>query len=161
MRRPSILLVLLLAACSSSDPKVLTDEGSQALGSGDAKHAVECFEDALARMEPRNPDFLRASMGRFQALARLEPTRAKNEFLAFQAAHSSEVRDTDFQVVVGELLKRGSLTPALELAEAVKRAYPESQVSAQIVNAVGDAAKKANDPTTLDKTKGLGYSGDD
>lgn len=161
MLRPLLGLVfLVLAACSSSDPRVLTDQGAKALGTGDAKGAVASFDKALARLEPQSPDFLRASMGRFQALARLEPTRTKNEFLAFQAAHTDKVKDTDFKVVVDELLQKNALTPASDLVEAGKKAFPESTTMHQLVQALGDAAKRNNDPSVLDKVKGLGYAGD-
>ena len=155
-----VAVSLGLGACSSSDPKTLTDAGSKALGSGDAKEAVELFDDALAHMNTQGGDFLRASMGRFQALARLDPTRTKNEFLAFQAAHTDQVKDADFKLVVDELLKRGSLTAATDIVAAAKQAYPESTVVVQLINALGDAARKANDPASVGKLKGLGYTGD-
>jgi hypothetical protein len=151
---------LLLAACSSSDPRERTNQGTQALGAGDAKGAVEHFDAAIARLTPQDPDFLRASMGRFQALARLEPTRTKNEFLAFQAAHPDKVRDEDFKVVVDELLQRNSLTAASEIVTAGKKAFPESTTIVGLVQAVGDAAKKAKDPSAMNTMKGLGYLGD-
>lgn len=160
MRRLTpLLLGLVLAACTNHDPKALTDDGAKKLGAGDNKAALECFDDALGRMKPEGGDFLRASMYRFQALARLEPLRAKNEFLAFQSAHASTVKETEFKIVVDELLKRGSIAPATDLVEAGQKAFPKSPVMEQLVKALGDAAKK--DPEAMKRLKGMGYVGDD
>ncbi|MBK7878423.1 MAG: hypothetical protein IPJ77_22435 [Planctomycetes bacterium] len=162
MRPIALLLVgLALAACSNSDPKALTDEGSRKLGAGDAKAALESFDEALARMTPESAEFVRASMGRFQALARLEPARTKNEFLAFQAARPTAVKDMDFKLVVDELVKRGNFEPATDLVAAGQKAFPESQLIQQLLKSVGDAAKASKDPEAMKKLKGMGYVGDD
>lgn len=155
----ALCLTLVLAACGSSDPKVLADEGHKALGAGDAALALEKFDAALKRIEPASPDFVRVQIGRFQALARREPAKAKTEFLAFQAAHSDKVRDSDFRVVVDELARKGSISEATDLVEAAKKLYPESPVVAQLVKSVGDAALRSKDPAMLDKMRGLGYGG--
>lgn len=152
-------IALLLQACSSSDPKVLADEGTQALGAGDAALALEKFDAALSHMEPASPDFLRVQMGRFQALARRDPARTKNEFLAFHAGHTDKIRDVDFKLVIDELLKKGAIADATEIVKVGKQSYGESPVIKQLVNAIGDAAKRSKDAGSMQNLKGLGYSG--
>ncbi|MBI5364413.1 MAG: hypothetical protein HZA53_14630 [Planctomycetes bacterium] len=156
----ALTLGLVLSACSGSDPKAMTAEGTRKLGAGDAKAALECFDDALAHLQPQGGDFLRASMGRFQALARLEPKRAQTEFLAFHVAHPNDVKEAEFKLVVDELLRRGSVAPATDLIEAGQKAFPNSPLMAQLLKAAGDAAKKSGDPAAVNKLKGLGYAGD-
>lgn len=156
----ALTLGLVLSACSGSDPKAMTTEGTRKLGAGDAKAALECFDDALAHMQPQGGDFMRASMGRFQALARLEPARAQTEFLAFQMAHSSDVKEADFKLVVDELVRRGNPGPATAIVAAGCKAFPESPLMQQLVKSVGDAAKKSNDAESVNTLKGLGYAGD-
>ncbi|MFO1010913.1 MAG: hypothetical protein U1F29_12685 [Planctomycetota bacterium] len=156
---PLAALLFVLAACSNHDPAALTTEGTSKLGAGDAKAALECFDEALGRMQPSNGDFMRASMGRFQALARLDGTRAKNEFLAFHSAHSDRVKESEFKLVVDELVKRGQLGPAADVVDAGRKAFPESPLMTQLLKTVGDASKK--DPEAMKKLKGMGYVGDD
>lgn len=164
MPRPSHLaltLGLLLSGCSGSDPKALTAEGTSKLSAGDAKSALECFDEALARMQPQGGDFMRASMGRFQALARLEPKRAQTEFLAFQTAHGGEVKEAEFKIIVDELIRRGNFGPATDIIEAGQKAFPGSPLMAQLLKSAGDAASKSNDPAAKARLKGMGYVGDD
>jgi major membrane immunogen (membrane-anchored lipoprotein) len=162
-RNLAALSLILLAACSSSDPKLLTDEGQQALGRGDAAAALESFDQARAHMTPQSADYLRASMGRFRALARLDKTgkMAKDEFLAFQKAQAGRVQDVDFKTVVDALLAVQRVQPAAELVEAGKQAFPDSAVMKQLVVAVGNAAKQAKNGEAMDRMRGIGYVGDD
>ena len=157
--RPLLLLALLLTlpACSESDPKVLSDQGAQALGSNDPESALEAYEDALDRMQPSDPLFLRASLGRLLALARLEPTRALNEFLAFHAAQGAKVQDVDFKQMGDAFVARGPFRPATELVKAAKQAYPTSPVVEQLGKAVHAAAKRAGDGESVSSLAGLGY----
>lgn len=159
MRTLAALALVFAAACSSSDPKVLMTEASQALAAGDASAAVAKYERAIERLDKQSVEFLRASMGRFQALARLDGTRAKNEFLAFHSAHSDRVKESEFKLVVDELVKRGQLGPAADVVDAGRKAFPESPLMTQLLKTVGDASKK--DPEAMKKLKGMGYVGDD
>ncbi len=158
----SLLPLLLLAAvaCGKSDPKTLTDEGAKALNSGDATKAVAAFDEALASMGPEHADFLRASVGRCEALARTDPPRAKTDFLALAKAQEARVREQDFAAVANELVRRGAVAPAAEIAEAGLKRFPDSKAMLALRDTVGDAAKKSSDPEALKKLKGLGYAGD-
>lgn len=160
MRALPLLLACLLAACGSTDPKALTDAGTAALNSGDAKGAIASFDRALAGMTANDPDFLRASIGRCQALARTDPVRAQGDFLELARAQPARVREPEFVAVASELASRGSIGPATAVAEEGMKRYPESPAMSALRDSIGDAAKKANDPESLKKLKGLGYAGD-
>jgi len=155
-----LLVFCSLAACGSEDPKTLTAEGTKALNSGDAKGAVSSFDRALARMDAGDPDFLRASIGRCLALARIEPDRAQADFLELAKAQPARVNEPEYVAVASELAERGSIGPATAVAEAGMKRYPESPAMIALRDTIGDAAKKAGDPESLKKLKGLGYAGD-
>ena len=162
MRLPLLItLTLALTACGTSDPKALTDQGSRALAAGDNKSALESFDQALAKLDPKSPEFLRASMGHVQARARQDQTRAKDEFLDFVRAHSDKVTEQDYNMIVGELVKKGAVAPATEIIEAGLKTFPESPNMKKLRDLVGDAAKKSKDPKAINTLKGLGYAGSD
>lgn len=154
-----VCLFLLAASCSESNPKVLTDEGTAALGSGDARAAQGSFDAALSHMDAKHPDFLRASMGKCQALARQNPAEAKQEFLDLARKHSDLVKAQDFATIIRELVKKRALAEATEVVQAGIKMFPESPIMAAIRDEVGDEAKKSVDPAALDTLKGLGYAG--
>ena len=162
MRAPAPLLLLatLIAACGGSDPKALTNEGTAALNSGDAPKAVAAFDRALEHMDAKQPDYLRAAVGRCQALARIEPERAKVDFLALANDPAVKVAEADFTAVATELVRRGALPQATSLAEAGLKRFPESAAMKSLRDLVGDAAQKSKDPAALERLKGLGYAGD-
>src|SRR5262245_10153164 len=148
--RSAPLLLALLAACGASDPKSLTDAGTAALNSNDPKGAIASFDRALAGMKATDPDFLRASIGRCQALARTDPERAKSDFVALAAAPPAKVQEPEFVAVASELASRGSIEPAISVAEAGMKRYPESPAMISLRDRIGDAAKKAGDPAALE-----------
>lgn len=160
MRLQPLLLALLISSCGASDPKALTDSGLAALNSGDAKQAVSEFDRALEHMDASHPDYLRACLGRCQALARTDPNRAKEEFLALAGAQPSRVREPEYTAVATELVRNDAVTQAVAVAEAGMKTFPESPSMKHLVDLVGDAAKKSKDPAALQKLKGLGYAGD-
>ena len=95
MRNLSLILLLLVAACggSSADPspgssaeiRAKTGEGFAALGKGDAKTALSKFDAALVGLDSTNPEYLRASLGRCEALAKTDGEAAKKAFLELVA----------------------------------------------------------------------------
>ncbi|MFN0007612.1 MAG: hypothetical protein ACKVXR_06865 [Planctomycetota bacterium] len=155
-----LILLCSLAACGSDDPKALTAAGTKALNSGDAKEAVSNFDRALAQMDAGNPDFLRASIGRCLALARIDPERAQSDFLALAQSQPARVQEPEYVAVASELAEKGAIGPATAIAEAGMKRYPESPAMIALRDTIGDAAKKAGDPESLKKLKGLGYTGD-
>jgi hypothetical protein len=154
------LVLGTLAACGNDDPRALTAAGTKALNSGDPKGAIASFDRALAGMEASDPDFLRASIGRCQALARTEPVRAQVDFLELARAHPARVQEPEFIAVATDLAGRGSIGPATAIAEEGMKRFPESPAMLVLRDQIGDAAKAAGDPESLKKMKGLGYTGD-
>jgi len=160
MRAPSLFLVCLIASCGTSDPKALTDAGSAALNSVDAKGAVASIDRAMEHMDASHPDYLRAAVGRCQALARIEPKRAEDDFLALARAQPARVREPDFTVVATELVRQHAIASAVAVAEAGMKMFADSPSMKSLRDMIGDAAKKASDPEALQRLKGLGYAGD-
>jgi len=159
---PALLALLLLgSACGSSDPREQTDRGASALASGDAKGARSDFEAALAVLHPGEPDYARASMGRFQALVRLEPDKARDEFLVYAKNPANKTSEGDYIALVGEFLRREQTVPAIDVMDAGVKAFPKSDAMAAIRKKVEDQARTANNPAALQKMKGLGYIGGD
>src|SRR5262249_5515220 len=160
MRNPLLLLVSLTLACAGSDPKALTDAGSAALNSGDARGAVASFDRALEHMDASHPDYLRACLGKCRALAGIDSARAKDEFLALAQSRPSKIREADFTAIATELVHHGAIAPAVSIAEEAMKRFPESPSMKTLRDFVGDAAKKSEDPAALQRLKGLGYAGD-
>jgi tetratricopeptide (TPR) repeat protein len=156
-----VLVTCLLAACSGSDPKVLTDKGAAALASGDVPAAIESFEAALQHMDAKNPEFLRASLGRCQALARQNPKQAKEDFLALARSGPAKLHEQDYSAIAGELVKKGAVSDAIDVMDAGLKAFPESPQMQVLKNQIVEASKKTKDPGAMNKLKGLGYTGDD
>ena len=153
--------MLFAAACSQSDPKAATDKGTAALASGDNAGALEHLDTALSGMAATDPNYMRASMARCQALARTDPPKAKSEFLALCQAQSSRVKEQDFSTIVSELVKKDALTEAADVMDAGVRMFPESPLMMQAKALVIDASKKSKSSGAMDKLKGLGYVGND
>jgi hypothetical protein len=161
MQLPRLCLTLLalLPACGAADPHALTDQGARALGAGDAESARQSFETALAGLKPGDPDYARASMGRFQALVRSAPERARDEFLVYAKAQSSSVGEGDYGMLVGEFLRRERTSEAIDVMDAGVKAFPKSETMLAIRKQVETQARSAKDPAALQKLKGLGYVG--
>ena len=156
-----VLAALLLGSCAPSDPKTLTDEGASALGAGDAAKAQESFEAALTGIDPSHPEWLRASIGRCQALARRDGPAAKKAFLELATAHPSRVNEQDFSLVVSELVQHDAIVEAIDVMDAGVKLYPESPAMQTIKEKVLAASSKSKDAGALEKLKGLGYVGSD
>jgi len=162
--RPLILLLcalFLVPACGPADPRALTDEGSSALAAGDAPKAKDCFEQALAAMKPGDPDYARASMGRFQALVRSEPEQARDLFLGYAKAPGAPATEGDYATMVAEFLRRERTNEAIDVMDAGIKAFPKSEVMLAIRSKVEAQARTAKDPSSMQKMKGLGYIGDE
>ena len=155
-----VLACLVAAACGSSDPKALTDDGAAALNSGKAKEALADFDRALQHMDSAHPDFLRASIGRCQALARTDAARAQTDFLALAQNPSAKVGAQDYTTVALDLVQSRAIGPAVAIAEAGLKRFPDSKAMKTLRDKVGAAAKKAHDPEAMKKLQGLGYAGD-
>jgi len=155
-------LLLLLPACSSSDPRTLVDEGSKALNSGQYAEAAKSYEKALAAIgeDSKNPDWKRAKLGLFKAQAHVDPAKARDGFLQFAAAAPSTVKDDDYNLIASELGAAKNLKEAIAVLEAGTKAYPESVHLDALGEDLAKRAQESGDEGALDSLKGLGYVGD-
>jgi hypothetical protein len=156
-----VLLTSVLSACAESDPKVLTDKGTAALGAGDIPTAIQSFDAALKHLDSKQPEFLRASMGHCQAMARQNPQQAKDDFLALARSSTIKITEQDYFTIAEELLKKGAFSAAVDVMDAGLKNFPESPTMITLKQQVVEASKKSKDPGAINKLKGLGYTGDD
>lgn len=159
----AIAALLLAAACSPSGTEIkeATDQGYASLNKGDAKSALDGFEGALGRIggSTAHPDYLRAALGRCQALARLGDVRAKGEFLALAKTMPGKVQVVDFTRIAGELNHKGQTTDAVEVLGEGTHQYPNSKDKfADVAKAIRESAKAKGDEKALSGLSGLGYT---
>jgi hypothetical protein len=100
-------------------------------------------------------------MGRCEALARLDPKRARDEFLALARAEPGKLHEQDYAQIADDLVKARAASEAIDVMDAGVKAFPESPQMQVLKQRVVDASKKSKDPAALGKLKGLGYTGDD
>ena len=157
------LLLLVLPACGSPDPRALVDEGSKALNSGQYADAARSYEKALAAIgeDSKNPDWKRAKLGLFKAQAHVDPGQAKDGFLQFAAAAPGTVKDDDYNLIASELGAAENLNEAIAVLEAGKKAFPESVHLDALGQDLVKRAAESGDEGALDSLKGLGYVGED
>lgn len=157
---PTVLAGLLLAtACSESDPKALTNRGANAINSGDWKGGLADYEAALAHMDASNAEYLRASVGRCQALARLDPKKGKSEFLALAKAQAKQIQPQDFHVVVSQFLSSREFIDAIEVMHAGIVMFPDSPKMKSIEEYVVTESRKVADPAVNRALESNGYVG--
>lgn len=159
MRHLLPIALLFLAACGSSDPKTLTSEGHAALGKGDAATALEKFDAALAKMNPKDAEYARADLGRCQALAKSDGAAARKAFFEYVARNGTKVREDDYGLVCSDLLQGGFTLDAIDIMDAGQKRFPESPRMIATKEAVVAAAKREKTPDALKKLESLGYAG--
>lgn len=159
MRNLLPLALLVLAACGGSDPESLVRDGAAALGKGDAGSALSKYEAALADLPATDPKYLRAALGRCQALARTNGARARQAFLELAAKVPEKVREDDYGLVCSWLIQSGFVLDAIDVMTAGDRRFPGSEKMKAILKAVQDAANRADTPEALKKLEDMGYVG--
>lgn len=155
-------LALLLPACGGSDPAALTHSGNTALGSGDFDAALADFQSALDAIgsDTSHPEYVRAKLGAIEAWTKLDPAKARDEFLKLADAMPDRVNDRDFNRIGGRLGDAGNINEATELAQAGKERYPDSAHLDTLIKRLGDQAQAGGDSEALEALRGLGYVGD-
>lgn len=160
-----LLLFLTLAACGGAgrDPAQLTTKGNQALGSGELATAQGYFDQAIEVIggDTSHPEYMRAHMGAIEAHTKTDPDRAVADFLTLAKAKPDGIRDRDYQLIGGRLGDAQNFDQAIELAQAGKKAFPESTTLDALVRSLGDRAQASGNDEALKTLKGLGYVGDD
>lgn|SRR5262245_34671770 len=163
LRLLTIAILCLLPACGgSSDPRVLTDEGSKALNSGKYEDAAKSYEAALARIgtDTANPEWKRAKLGLIQARVRIDAAKAKDEFLQLASANPSKVTDSDFNTIAGRFGDARKFDEAIAILEVGKKAFPESPHLDALGKELLKRAQESGTTSAVDKLKSLGYVGD-
>jgi len=148
---------VILIGCGSKDPQALTNEGMSAMNGGDAKAALVAFDGALAAMDATHPEYMRAAVGRCQALARIDPAKGAADFLALAKANPTRIKDQDFHVVVSEYVRVRKFTDAVRMMYEGNVMFPTSEKMLKIKEAVIAESKKANDAEAIKALKGIGY----
>ena len=158
----ALLLSIGLAACSGN-AQSLTEDGNRELGSGNYEAAQADFEKAIEKLgsDTSSQDYLRAALGRCQALTRIDPKKAASEFVTLAAA-DKRIVESDFTLIADGLVKANtneSRMQAIEVMKAGTSQFPKSAKLKDIGNQILAAAEKANDPESLKALSGLGYGG--
>jgi hypothetical protein len=153
------LIALPLAGCGGSDPKSLNDEAYASLHRGDARAALADFERALEAAPPGTIEHLRAALGRCEALAQTDPSRAQAEFLGFASRERALVREDDYSLMCAALVRARAFSPAIDVMDAGMKAFPESKRMQDTKDSVIRATQQAEDPAALNKLASLGYVG--
>jgi hypothetical protein len=161
MKNIAIVALALFASCSGSNPKELTDAGYAALGRGENTAAVAHFDEALAKIGNANDaSYLRAQLGRCQALAKVDPVKTKTDFLALAKSQPSRISDKDFKMV-GEFLLSANTSQArleaIDLLVAGEKMFPESTDVTAFKQRVIDDSHRTADAASLSRLRGLGY----
>lgn len=151
------LLSLPLAACGEpADATSRKDDAYLALNGGDALGALAGFDQLLGEMDPSAPDFVEVSVARCQALAGVDPERAKRDFLILDEAHDLEIRD--YTAMSGQFLRDEAFLEAIEVCEAGCRAYPDDlDRFEQLKSQLARRAATSGSPEVESILKGFGY----
>lgn len=159
MKQFASIALVFLVACSGSDPKTLNDEGNAALGKGDAKSALSKFDAALAGLDPAHEQYVRAALGRCEALAKTDGPAAAKSFLTLADRAPTKVMEDDYRIVCGALSRGGFPLDALEVSDAGIKRFPTSEKMKMTHEAILHAAKSEKTPDALKKLESLGYAG--
>ena len=136
-----------------------TDDPYEAMKGGDYAAAVQLFDKRIAESKPVEDAWLKASVGRIEALAHTDRAKAKSEAGALVATHGQALGERKVGTVAGALRDGGAFTEALELLNETVKLWPDSvTLDAVHSQTFADAMSKAS-KGDLDKLKGLGYAG--
>jgi len=160
MNKLAPIALLLLVACGGSDPTSSANEGFAALGKGDAQGALAKFDAALDGLDTGNPQYLRASIGRCEALAQIDGAKASKSFLDLAVKVPAKIGEDDYSLICSKLLQGGFTLEAIDVMDAGKKRFPGSKKMEDTLVAVQAAAKKQSTPDALKKLASLGYAGD-
>jgi hypothetical protein len=155
----AVVVLVTSTACSGSDPAARTGEGYAALGKGDNAGALSKFESALSGLDLQHPEYLRAALGRCQALAHVDPARARSTFLDLAKAMPAKIGEDDYSLICNELLQSGATLDAIDVMKAGHDRFPTSPKMEAMVSAVKSAAAREKTPEAMNKLAGLGYAG--
>ena len=155
---PLLALPLLAASCAGAkDPAALTDQGYAELQAGDWADARASFEKALEDLDPADPQFVRAKLGQVEALVKLEPEAARDEFVSLAKAQPGRIEAKDFSFVAGKLTAERAFQPAIDVLHMGLTAHAESPKLHEVLESVKEQAQKTGDSAAIAQLKSLGY----
>ena len=157
----ALALPLALAACGggSGDPAEHLQQGSQALGSGDAGSAVDHFGKALAGLPTDDPRVEQATLGQVEAKIELDAEAAKTQFLAYAEERGDQLAAVEYVKIGSKLSAKGALAEATAVLGAGLVRHPGDAKLDEALKATQKKAEEAGDEGALDALKGLGYTG--
>jgi len=146
----------------SSDPASQVNAGYGALNAGNPTDAVARFDAAIEAMggDVSHAEYLRAALGRVEALAAVDPGAARNGLLALASELPGAIGDADYNRIGGLLASGGHFDAAIDVMDAGMKAFPESGHLAALLDNIKEAAEGSGASGALDRLKGLGYIGD-
>lgn len=159
----SLLVLVALPACGSSDPKELTSDGYTALNSGRFRAALTDFEDALAAIgtDTAHAEYIHARLGRVEARIRIDPEAAREDFLALVETHPSALGDREYSMIGGKFANANALRDAIVVLDtgmkAQKQAGNETALLAKLLARIKEDAERAGDAGALGDLESLGY----
>lgn len=155
-------LVLAAASCAAGvDPKTRTDAGYSALQQKDFDVARDEFDAALEAIgdDEGHGYYLKAKLGRVEALAALDPGQANRELAALADAMPQKIDDGDYYAIGGRMIDEDKLSEAVELLTAGMERFPDSENLPRLRDRAGKRAEEQGDAGVLDSLRGLGYVG--
>jgi hypothetical protein len=153
-------LLLLVAACGSdSDTEALVRQGYTRLNSGDAAGGIACFDRALVALASSDPQYLEASMGRFQALARVEPERVAPELVQRADSEPECFGPEEFRFVAGHLRMAEHHTQAVQLLDVAIQRFDDDEKLLDEMRITEQSAKRVGDDKALEELKKMGSIG--
>lgn len=159
MRLTTALLpfsLLALAACGG-DSNAAEADVFKLVQSGDYSGAITAAETQLASVEKGTEEHKELVIQYATALAKDQPEKAKDEFLAFAKANSDSVEPTDFRYVDGQLRKHDHLVVSVELMDAGMKRWPGDPVMKEVLDGLKQQIASSGDSAAASKMKGLGY----
>lgn len=147
-------LVLAVSACSGpASPREQVDAAFAALGAGRHGLAAERFEDALEGLDEGDAQWLRASLGRFQALAQARPEIVQDDFPAFAEARA--LGASGYLDAAAWLEDHDNLVEALRVLDAGVIAHPDSDVLRDAIARL--QVENERDHEVVSELRNLGY----
>jgi hypothetical protein len=155
----ALALSLGLASCSggSSDPKALNDDGYQKISAQDFEGAKSDFEAAVAALGDNTADsqYKDAKLGLIEALAHLNPDKAKDDFIALAGSLGDKITADDYSSVGGILVSANAAEAGLSIVHAGLEKFAGNAKLKKVLDAI--LAKAASDPALTSALGGLGY----
>lgn len=155
----ALALALSLNACSggSSTPKALNDDGYQKISAQDFEGAKTDFEESITALagDTTNARYKEAKLGLIEALAHLNATKAKDEFMALAGSLGDQLGSDDYSTIGGILVSANAAKLGLDVVHAGLEKYKDNAQLKKVLDAI--LAKAASDPALTSALSGLGY----